>query len=176
MRANRVSTLQIAVLCLCIGAVDAVRAAGFEVDIPKTRQAAPGFSLPDRSGKEVSLGRLRGKVLLVNFWATWCQPCREELPALQAIWRRYRHLGLVVLGVSADKGDQGIVSDYADRIGIDFPILLDPSGDVRNQYEVIGLPMSYLIGRDGRFSGRVIGFRDWESEGARTLIEDLLDD
>ena len=161
---------------LCISVANAAHAADFKIDRPKTRQFAPAFSLPDRSGKGVSLGHYSGKVVLVNFWATWCQPCREELPALQAIWQQYRHQGLVVLGIAADKEDQRIVSDYANRIGIDFPILFDPKGTVRNQYEVIGLPMSYLVGRDGKFSGRVIGFRDWESEGARTLIEDLLED
>jgi len=95
---------------------------------------------------------------------------------LQKIWQTYRDRGFVVLGIAADKGDLSPVSDYADRIGVDFPILFDPQGAVRNQYEVIGLPMSYLIGRDGRFSGRIVGYRDWSSAEGRAIVDGLLDD
>lgn len=149
---------------------------GFAVDHPKERQPAPNFSLPDAAGKRHAPADYRGQVVLINFWATWCAPCRDEMPALEQLWRRYRERGLMILGIAADRGDRQAVMAYAERIGIDFPILYDSDGSARKRYEVVGLPMSYLLGRDGKFSGRVIGLRDWTSDGARAFIEDLLDE
>jgi peroxiredoxin len=146
----------------------------FAFDAPRERLPAPGFRLPDLQGVPAGLEDYRGKVVLLHFWATFCSPCLEELPALESLWRRYRGRGFVIVGIAADRGDADVVREFADRTGISFPVLLDAEGAVRNRYEVVALPMSYLIGRDGRFSARVLGAREWQGPEPGALIESLL--
>jgi len=145
-----------------------------DVKTPKVRMQAPTFALPDLNGHEIKLSDFKGKVVLLNFWATWCTPCREEMPGMQTLWERSREKGFVILAVAADRGSKKQVADFAQELTLTFPILLDPDGKVRNRYEVEMLPMSYLIGRDGRISGRVIGSKAWASQEAFALIEHLL--
>jgi len=144
------------------------------VTTPKVRLNAPPFSLTRLGGGMAGLTDFADKVVLLNFWATWCAPCRKEMPAMQRLWERYRKQGLVIVAVAADKDNGKQVASFVDKLGLNFPILLDPDGKVRNRYEVVGLPMSYLIGRDGRISGRVIGITDWDGPQAFALVEHLL--
>lgn len=169
------------VVCFLIAAAVAISAgaqaealSAFDFTYPKQRLPAPGFRLHDLNGDTRSLEEFRGRVVLTHFWATFCTPCLHEMPELESLWRRYRQQGLVVLGVAADRGSARPVRDFAEKAGITFPILLDPVGTVRNQYEVMALPMSYLIGRDGKISGRAPGTRKWSDPGGRELIESLL--
>ncbi len=144
------------------------------VDVPKVRLDAPVFTLDKLSEGDASLSDYKGKVILLNFWATWCAPCREEMPAMQRLWQRYREQGFVIVAVAADRGDRKPVISFVDKLALSYPVLLDPEGDVRNRYEVVGLPMSYLIGRDGKISGRVIGIREWDSPEADAVVTMLL--
>ncbi len=145
------------------------------VEQPKTRLAAPEFSLELLSdGSQAILSDYRGKVVLLNFWATWCLPCREEMPAMQTLWKRYRAEGFEILAVAADRRGRKNVASFVVEHGFEYPVLLDPGGKVRNRYDVVGLPMSYLIGRDGKVSGRVVGVIDWASPSAAEMIETLL--
>jgi cytochrome c biogenesis protein CcmG/thiol:disulfide interchange protein DsbE len=147
---------------------------GFAFDTPRERLLAPGFQLPDLGDTPTGLEDYQGKIVLLHFWATFCTPCLEELPALESLWRRYRETGFVIVGIAADRGSADGVRKFADAAGVTFPVLLDPEGVVRNRYEVIALPMSYLIGRDGRFSGRILGSWDWQDPQASDYIESLL--
>jgi len=149
-------------------------AAAFDIRYPKQRLPAPDFSLPELGGGWRSLGDYRGKVVLIHFWATFCAPCLEELPDLEALWQRYREQGLEVLGVAVDRGSERAVREFSVHAGMSFPVLLDPDGVVRNRYEVLALPVSYLVGRDGKLSGRAIGNREWSSPEGRKVIEMLL--
>lgn len=144
---------------------------------------APDFSLVDIDGQMVSLQQYRGQVVLLNFWATWCPPCVHEMPSMERIYQSLRDRGFVVLGVSVDvdPGDadaegrsQGIVREYVDRLEVTFPILLDPHGQVEGAYDVSGLPTTYVIGRDGRIEGRIVGAREWDSAEYRARLEELL--
>ncbi|RMD78019.1 MAG: TlpA family protein disulfide reductase [Gammaproteobacteria bacterium] len=144
------------------------------LDRPKVRLPAPPFRLPRLGGGEAALEAYRGRVVLINFWATWCRGCAAEMPALERLWRRYRERGLVVLGVSADRGDPGVVRAFLRRLPVSFPILLDRDGAVRRRYEVWALPFTYLVGRDGRLRARAVGERDWDGPAARAVIEALL--
>jgi peroxiredoxin len=146
----------------------------FDIRYPKQRLPAPDFSLPVLGGGLRALGDYRGKVVLIHFWATFCAPCLEEMPDLEAFWQRYRDQGFVVLGVAADRGSERVVREFTVHAGVNFPVLLDPDGVVRNRYEVLALPVSYLVGRDGKLSGRVVGSREWNSTEARKVIEMLL--
>ena len=148
--------------------------AALDVTTPRVRMEAPAFVLPDLDGHEIRLSDFKGKVVLLNFWATWCGPCREEMPDMQALWEKTRDKGFVILAVAADRGEKKPVVAFARELALTFPILLDPDGDVRNRYEVAALPMSYLIGRDGRISGRVVGGKAWASPEAFALIDHLL--
>lgn len=178
MHVNIISTLKMAVIAALFVLYNSVLAEPFPleaVEQPKERLPAPGFSLERLSdAKQSSLSDYHGKVVLLNFWATWCSPCREEMPAMQQAWERYRTEGFEVVAVAADRRGRKNVAPFIEEHGYEYPILLDPGGEVRNRYEVVGLPMSYLIGRDGKISGRVIGIIDWESPEAQQIIEQLL--
>ena len=160
------------VVTLVVPAAHAVTA--FDFDTPRERLPAPGFELPDLRETPTGLEDYHGKVVLLHFWATFCTPCLEELPALEALWRHYREGGLVIVGVATDRGHADAVRKFARETGVTFPVLLDPDGAVRNRYEVVALPMSYVIGRDGRLSARILGSQDWQDPQATEFIESLL--
>ena len=143
-------------------------------DIPGHRVPAPAFTLTDINGKTESLDRYHGKLVLLNFWATWCPPCREEMPSLQTLYHSLESEGLVVLAIAADRGNKNGIIKFAGKLALDFPVLLDPDGDVRNAYEVTGLPMTYLIGRDGKISARKIGSLNWSDTEVLTFIREQL--
>ncbi len=145
-----------------------------EIIRPKTRVEAPDFSLEKLNGGSGSLSDYRGKVVFLHFWATWCVPCRREMPELEKTWLKYRQKGFVILGVSANRGNQRLVRDYVSKTGATFPILLDPEGTVRNMYEVTGFPFTYIIGKDGKFIGKKIGEADWSSPALAELLDTLL--
>jgi len=109
---------------------------------------APNFLLETLDGKEMRLSDLRGQPVVINFWATWCQPCRKEVPELVAAYNSYRERGLVILGVNLQEG-KGIVRPFAEDFGMNFPILIDRDGEVGDEYRVLCLPTTYFVDRDG---------------------------
>ena len=146
----------------------------FEITPPKQRLMAPVFELPNLAASPVSLEDFRGKVVVAHFWATFCVPCLHEMPELESLWQQYRDQGLVIVAIAADRGDVAVVREFSEKNGLTFPVLHDADGLVRNRYEVMALPMSYVIGRDGKISGRAIGGQAWNSPDGRRVIEDLL--
>ena len=162
-------------LVLMSAGVTAEEAEPFEFTYPKQRRIAPAFQLPDLNGKIVSLEAYQGKVVLVHFWATFCVPCLEEMPVLESLWQEYGREGLVILRIAGDRGNTDIVREFAEKTGVSFPVVHDQDGRVRNQYEVVALPTTYLVGRDAKISGRAIGTRSWDEPGGRAVIEALLD-
>lgn len=116
----------------------------------------PAFSLPDLSGQTVGLDSYRGRPLLVHFWASWCKPCRKELPEIEAAYRELRQQGLEVLAVNAGDDPQ-TARAFADRLGLTFPILLDKDWDTATAYGVLGLPITFFVGRDGKVMDVVAG-------------------
>jgi len=115
---------------------------------PAEMTQAPDFNLQQLDGRQVSLSNFRGKVVLLNFWATWCAPCRLEMPSLQDRYDRYQAQGFVVLAVN-DEEPAADVESYVQELGLSFPVLLDPTGEVQQLYAIRGYPSSYLIDRDG---------------------------
>lgn len=127
---------------------------------PKEGKLAPDFLLETLDGKVLRLSDLRGKPVIINFWATWCPPCRREIPDLIAVHNRYRDLGLVLLGVNLAESD-GVVRPFTEEFGMDFPVLMDRSGGVAREYRVLGLPTTYFVDGNGvvrsLFLGRLVG-------------------
>lgn len=145
----------------------------FGVQIPKQRKPAPLFTLSQLGGDEVSLSDFRGRLVLLHFWATWCVPCRHEMPLLHALEKSGAH-GLQIICVNVDRGNRNKVKTFIDEVTPHFHTLLDPEGSVRNRYAVRGLPTTYLIGRDGKIIGRIIGERDWSSPAMKAMLQLLI--
>ena len=140
----------------------------------KDKSPAPDFTLPDLERGKVSLKDFRGKLLMLNFWASWCVPCREEMPAMERLYQRYKDRGFVILGVNI-KDDKKSAVSFVRELKITFPIGFDPNGDVGLLYGAWGLPATYLIEARGIALARAWGPADWFSPRARELIEALLD-
>jgi peroxiredoxin len=115
---------------------------------PEKERAAPDFRLETLDGGTLRLSDLQGKAVLVNFWATWCQPCRSELPHLVTAYDRYRQEGLEIVAVNLQE-DEDTISGFVEEFGLQFPVVIDRSGDVADKYRVIGIPTSYFIDRSG---------------------------
>lgn len=120
--------------------------------------AAPGFELTDIDGNLVRLDQYRGKVVLVNLWASWCQPCRAEMPAMESVYRNLKDDGFVILAVNIttqDDKNQAIL--FARELGLSFPLLLDEEGEVERAYALQGLPTSFFIDQNGIIRSLIIG-------------------
>jgi peroxiredoxin len=115
---------------------------------PKAGFAAPDFTLQTRDGETIALADLRGPVVLLNFWATWCPPCRAEMPAIQDVYDGYQDQGFTVLAVDVGEGDAQVAS-FADERGLTFPILMDGDGTVSRRYQVRAMPSTFFIDQDG---------------------------
>ena len=123
---------------------------------------------------ERSLADYKGAVVIVNIWATWCEPCLVEMPSLEALHRRYAKDGLKIVGVSVDApGADEQIRAFRDRLGLTFDILHD-AADIRATYQTAGVPESFVIGRDGKLRRRVFSAENWDSDSNRKLVEQLL--
>ena len=135
---------------------------------------APRFSLRNLKGNMEGLDDHLGKVIVVNFWATWCVPCVKEMPSFENLYRRYRSQGLTLLAVSLDKGDSTKVQEFVDKHKLSFPILLDTKGVAEKLYPSFSIPFTYVIDKQGRVVARVDGAKNWESSETFEAVEHLL--
>jgi thiol-disulfide isomerase/thioredoxin len=143
------------------------------IEKPSKLIPAPDFALEDISGKLTSLKSLKGRVIFLNFWATWCVPCRQEMPAMERLHRDFKEKGLVILAVNF-RETQEEIRPFLNELGLTFTVLLDGEGRVSEEYGAWSLPLSYIINRNGEFIGKAIGSREWDGAAARRLFEDLL--
>src|SRR6266545_803883 len=129
----------------------------------------PAFTLPDPAGKKVSLKDFRGRIVMLNFWASWCVPCREEMPAMEHLYQEFRDKGFVILSVNVrDKREDALA--FIKNLGVSYPVVFDPTGRWMLRYRAWGLPNTYLIGPEGEELARMRAHADWYSPGARVLI------
>ncbi len=133
---------------------------------------APNFSLINLKGNRESLNDHRGKVILINFWATWCVPCRIEMPSLEKLYRRFRSQGFTVLAVSIDKA--GGVEKFIEERKLSFPILIDKEGKAERLYQSHTIPITYVISRSGHITAKVDGAKNWASPETLEAVEFLL--
>ena len=153
-------------------AVDPFKA--LDLVVPERVQAAHVFTIPAPEGADVRLADYRGKVVFLNFWATWCVPCREEMPAMERLYRRFKERGFVVLAVSVDTEPAPAVRSFVQTHGYTYPVGLDPKMALARQYGVRALPSSFLVDKAGNLAARAVGSREWDSEAGHALVDLLL--
>lgn len=148
--------------------------------MPEIRLVGPGSRAPDfhavslASGRPVSLADYRGEVLLINIWATWCEPCRVEMPALERLYRSLQGTDFRLVSVSIDQADPSVVRSYARELGLTFEILQDQSTKIRYVYQATGYPESFVVNRQGVIVKKVIGAAEWDAPVNESLIRRLL--
>ena len=135
---------------------------------------APSFKLRNIKGNYESLESYRGEVVVLNFWATWCAPCRIEMPSFEKLYRRYRSEGVTVLAITLDKNSENKIKSFVDEYDLSFPVLLDEKGEAERLYPSMTIPFTYIIDRQGRIVARVDGAKNWESSETFEAIEYLL--
>jgi peroxiredoxin len=141
---------------------------------PREGFSAPDFTLELLGGGQVTLSDLRGQVVMINIWASWCPPCREEMPAIQNVYEEYKDQGLVVLGVNTTYQDsEGAAVAFVDEFALTFPVPLDRHGKVSNLYQLRGLPSTYFIDREGVIHSVVVGGPMSES-WIRSEVEEII--
>ena len=139
---------------------------------PRPKQASD-FTVSLLGGETLRLRGQRGKPVMVNFWATWCAPCREEMPAMERLYLKHREHGFVLLAVSVDS-DASLVKPFLERYKLTFPVTLDAKMDLANTYGVRALPASFLIDRNGYLTALALGPRAWDNRAAHALVEGML--
>ncbi|MFQ5694345.1 MAG: peroxiredoxin family protein [Nitrospinota bacterium] len=137
------------------------------------RPQAPPFVLPDVNGNTVRLADFKGKVVLLNFFATWCTPCRWEMPEMERLHQAYKEKGFLVVAISIDRS-RGVIPPFVKEMNLTFPVLHDPDLQVARKFGARGLPSTYLIDAQGKVIGSATGPREWFGKEARAYIENLL--
>jgi peroxiredoxin len=174
--------LKIAAVVLLIGAYVVLQhlasqpqAPAIAPDEPRARTLFPAdFTLPEVRGNATRLADFRGWVVLVNFWATWCSPCRTEMPSMQALYQDYQHKGFTILAISSDAQGADVVGPFVQAYQLTFPVLLDPQNTVGTRLHVRGIPTSYLLDKQGRIAGMEMGAKNWNSPKIRQRLDLLL--
>lgn len=140
----------------------------------RTVFAAPDFELPDLHGRMHRLSALRGKVVFLNLWTTWCPPCRKEMPSMQRLYDRLPPRDFAMLAVSQDEAGAAVVTPFVAEMGLSFPVLIDREARVSGRYGVTGYPETFIIDRQGQVVKHVIGPEEWTSDAIVAYIEHLI--
>jgi peroxiredoxin len=152
---------------------------GRDSTIKTTRQIqvgspAPNFAFPDLNGQQISLSDHRGKVVVVNIWATWCPPCKQEMPSMQKLYERFKGENFEILAVSIDSTGREAVAPFMRTMNLTFPALLDPKGSIGSLYGLIGVPESFIIDKEGIVVEKIIGPIDWATPKVFLFFQDLI--
>jgi len=141
---------------------------------PEEGFTAPGFTLQNLNGSPVNLSDFRGRVVLLNFWASWCGPCKKEIPALKRLYQVRKSPDFEILAVSLDRTAKDKVASFVNANQMEFPILLNQDGDVGGRYWVRGIPTSFLLDKKGIITWKVVGGREWDGAEVLSRIDQLL--
>ena len=137
---------------------------------------APDFTLPDLNGINHTLSNYKGKVVFLNIWATWCQPCKDEMPSMEKLHQRFKDKDFVMLAVSIDKDGKKAVEPFMKEYKLTFPALLDSAGTTSKLYETTGVPETFIIDKKGIVIHKVIGPRDWSVDSIFGVFEKIISD
>ncbi|MGD0075582.1 MAG: TlpA disulfide reductase family protein [Candidatus Binataceae bacterium] len=138
-------------------------------------ELAANFNLQDLDGHHVTLESLRGKVVFLNVWATWCGPCREEMPSMETLFNKYKNRkDFVMLAISQDQMGRDVVAPYVQKYGYHFEVLLDPDNRIGDAYGITGVPETFIIDRKGRIVAHHMGSFDWSRDEVSAAIDELL--
>ena len=140
----------------------------------REKTLVPDMSLPTLEGRPLALKELRGRVLLVNFWATWCLPCQWEMPLMEKLYQAYRDRGFVVVAISVDQQGAAVVKPFVEQRKLTYPVLLDTKLEGVAKFGLLGIPATFLVGADGLIKGVTYGPKEWDGKEARAVIESLL--
>jgi len=149
--------------------------AKIKISPSKGDKKTPDFSLKDLDGRKVGLKQFKGKVIFLNFWATWCSPCKEEMPGLEALHQKFREKSFDLLTISVDYEGLKPVQEFINKHHYTFPVLLDPNGVVLDLFQVTAIPTTFIIDKKGRMVGKAVGPRDWKSPEVISLINLLIE-
>ena len=141
---------------------------------PEDSLPAPDFSLQSLDGREINLRQHRGNYVLINFWATWCGPCKMEMPSLEKVYQRFKSKNFSLLAISNDMFGAKIVEPYIKAHGLTFPVLLDQQLQASNKFGVVSLPTTFMIDPQGNIIGELRGAEDWASPDNLLYFENLL--
>jgi len=136
--------------------------------------AAPDLTFPGIDGVEVSLSDFKGKVVLVNIWATWCKPCVDEMPSMEKLYKKFKRKDFEILAVSIDEGGRDTVAPFMNQYNLTFPALMDSKGTVRSLYGVTGVPESFIIDKNGILAKKIIGATDWATPEVFRFFRELI--
>ena len=159
---------------IATAAIGLALAGGFLALANRGPRLAPDFAVTDLEGRTVRLSALRGKVVLVNLWTTWCPPCVEEMPSMERLAARLTGDDFALLAVSEDEEGRRVVEPFVARLKLSLPIFLDPDHQVGDRYGVTGYPETFVVDRNGYVVERVIGPRDWSSPQAVSALAALI--
>jgi peroxiredoxin len=140
----------------------------------KTGRSAPDFTFPGVDGKMVGLSDYRGKVVLVNIWATWCPPCVDEMPSMERLYKELKGENFEILAVSLDAFGTKAVAPFMKKYNLSFPALMDPNGSIQTLYQTTGIPESFIVDQEGILIKKIIGARDWATPEIIGFFRDLI--
>lgn len=143
-------------------------------EAPRIGFKAPNFTLKDLNGRTVSLASLRGRVVMVNFWATWCGPCKVEMPSMNSLYNDLKGMDFELLAISSDVQGEKVVRPFVTQGRFTFPVLIDSSFRVNGDYGITGIPTTFVVDKDGVITHKILGPRDWDSPEARDLIKRIM--
>ncbi|MFZ3092052.1 MAG: TlpA disulfide reductase family protein [Nitrospirota bacterium] len=146
----------------------------FAANLPEIGRPAPDFTLKDTSGKNASLKDYKGRVVMINFWATWCPPCRQEMPSMEELFKEYNKKGFEILAISSDSQGEKIVKPFMEFYELNFRALMDPEGNVHSIYGVTAIPTTYIVDKQGNVTHKIMGPMDWKDKKSKEMIERLL--
>jgi peroxiredoxin len=143
---------------------------------PNRQQQAKDFSVAALEGGNVRLADLKGKVVFLNLWATWCGPCMEEMPAMERLWQRYKDQGLVVVALSMDSSGAKVVKPFIEHTKFTYQVALDPKMEIAQLYGARAVPSTFIIDRTGMLRAIALGPRDWDGRASFAYFDALLKD
>jgi peroxiredoxin len=179
-RRTHLHTIAIIFLIVCgIGIIILLQTKDVSFNPPRNSRLkksppAPNFTLPDVDGKMVSLADYKGRVVLLNIWATWCPPCVDEMPSMEKLYQELTGEGFEILAVSIDESGAKTVRPFMKKHRLSFPALIDSKGFITSLYQTTGVPESFIVDKDGIIVEKVIGPRDWAAPGAIRFFRNLI--